>query len=37
MRQERDRISEEIMSLSTEEIIKYFEKKEKNKSSNSNS
>ena len=31
MRQERDRISKEIMSLSTEEIIKYFEKKKKTK------
>ena len=28
MRQERDRISKDIMSLSPEEIVKYFEQKD---------
>lgn len=29
MRQQRDRISQEIMDLSPEEIVKYFEKRSK--------
>lgn len=31
MREQRDRITEDIMHLSPEEIVKYFEQKMKNK------
>lgn len=33
MREQRDRISKEIMNLSPEEIVKYFERKDKTSNS----
>lgn len=35
MREQRDRISKEIMNLSPEEIVKYFDRKDVKKSSKS--